>query len=73
MSYKQVSFSKDGKPYNYAEFLCDTDDDINNLPTNENGKCAIGSMAFVVSSSSKYVLSPLNKWVVCNLEIGGDI
>lgn len=73
MSAKQITWGGNGKPFNYAEFLCDTENDIENLPTNEKGKCAIGSRAFVISSNGEYILSPKNKWVINNLKIGGDI
>ena len=52
----QISWSRIGKPYNYAEFLCETDSDVAALPT-QKGKCAVGSKAFVLSSSKTYILN----------------
>ena len=61
----QISWSRIGKPYNYAEFLCETDSDVAALPT-QKGKCAVGSKAFVLSSSKTYILNNNNQWVVYN-------
>ena len=61
----QISWSRIGKPYNYAEFLCETDSDIAVLPI-QKGKCAVGSKAFVLSSSKTYILNNNNQWVVYN-------
>lgn len=64
----QISWSRIGKPYNYAEFLCETDSDVAALPT-QKGKCAVGSKAFVLSSSKTYILNNNNQWVVYKSEI----
>lgn len=71
--FVQVAWSKIGKPYNYAEYLCDSDSDITNLPTNEKGKCAIGSIAMVVDSKNVYVLNAQNEWMLLyNYSSGSD-
>ena len=65
--YKQVTFNSDGKPYNYAEFICDNKSDVQKLPTHDGGKCAIGSRALVTSTKEIYVLSPQNEWVLFSI------
>ena len=67
----QISWSRIGKPYNYAEFLCETDSDVAALPT-QKGKCAVGSKAFVLSSSKTYILNNNNQWVVYNASSDKD-
>lgn len=61
----QISWSRIGKPYNYAEFLCETDSDIAVLPI-QKGKCAIGSKAFVLSTGKTYILNNSNQWIQYN-------
>lgn len=49
---------------NYAEFLCDTESDVGNLPR-EKGKnsCSIGSLATVIESKNVYILGS-NGWIL---------
>lgn len=47
------------KANEYYEFVCDTTEDIANLPTD----CAPGSIAFVVGTSSCYMLNNQETWV----------
>ena len=66
----KIVYGKNGMPYNYSEFICDTDDDIATLPTNVNptktnepcSTCSIGSKAFVIESKFLYMLNNEGKW-----------
>ena len=54
-----------GKPINYSEFLCDSIEDINMLPTNIISSniyntCSIGSIAYV--NGIKYILNNSGVW-----------
>ena len=68
--WTRICYGKQDMPFNYSEFICDTEDDLDSLPTNEKytGKnpmlvsCAIGSEAIVVNSRTKYILNNDNKW-----------
>lgn len=42
-------------------FLCDSDEDIKDLPTGSN--IGIGSRALVIPTGNIYMLSPSKKWV----------
>lgn len=66
--------------FNYSEFLCDTEDDLENLPTNiaegyADGKkiptCAIGSVANVIEGGKVYILSNENEWTYWTTRGGG--
>lgn len=47
---------------NYAEFLCDAESDIENLPgTKGSNGVAVGSLATVIESKNVYILSS-NGW-----------
>lgn len=50
---------------NHHEYMCDTRDDIANLPTmnSQPVHCEFGSTAFVISDSSIWMLNSENKWV----------
>ncbi len=45
-----------------SEFVCDTEDDIKNLPTEKN-KVYPGSTCLVVSTSEIYILNASRQWV----------
>lgn len=55
-------------PFNYSYFVCDTTNDINDLPTNketgENGleTCSIGSKAIIIENRTQYILNGNNEW-----------
>ena len=56
-----------GKPINYSEFLCDSIEDINMLPTNSistniYNTCSIGSIAYV--NGIKYILNNNSIWEI---------
>lgn len=52
--------SANGKvTYNVYEFICDTEDDIENLSKN----CAAGSTAFVIETKDVYMLNSKREWV----------
>ena len=56
-----------GKPINYSEFLCDSIEDINMLPTNSintntYGICSIGSIAYI--NGIKYILNNSGVWEI---------
>lgn len=42
----------------YYEFVCDSKNDIVDLPTN----CAAGSVAFVIEGSTCYMLNNQHEW-----------
>lgn len=51
--------SSDGDiSYGIKEFICDTIEELNNLPS-----CSMGSTAFVISSAEVYMLSGKKEWV----------
>lgn len=60
-------------PYNYAEFICDSENDINNLPTKTSEfACSIGSKALVLETKNVYILNNDNEWVLYgNIESSG--
>lgn len=73
--YNKYITKKEGCPFNYAEFICDTEADIVKLPTDtkmgiqETGNtdddiriCSIGSNALCLDTSDVYILSPLGIW-----------
>ena len=45
-----------------SEFVCDTEDDIKNLPTEKN-KVYPGSTCLVTATSEVYILNASRKWV----------
>lgn len=63
--YSIVSFgtSANGKAYGYAEFLCETEVDLDVLLTG-NGDVAPGSLAHIIASGNEYVLSPQKQWIL---------
>lgn len=48
------------KAYGVAEYVCDTEDDIKDLPTTG---CAPGSAAIIISTGSVYMMDSEGKWV----------
>lgn len=76
MAFKNLSTGRKGYPFDFAEFICDKEDDVASLPThiNKNGYrdtvCA-GSIAFVVDTSTYYMLNTLNDWVKVDIGSGG--
>jgi len=54
------TLSINGKPaYNVYEFVCDTADDVENLPQ----YCAAGSTAFVIATGDLYMMNSEKEWV----------
>lgn len=45
--------------YNVNEYICDTADDIKDLPTG----CSVGSTAFVITTKDVYMLNSSKEWV----------
>ena len=51
--------SNDGDiAYGVKEFACDTPDDLKDLPN-----CAMGSVAFVISTAEVFMLNSKKEWV----------
>lgn len=44
---------------NYVEFVCDTENDISNLPED----CSPGSIAFVIEGAKVYMFNNSKEWV----------
>lgn len=52
--------SMNGKPvYGINEYICDTADDITNLPID----CASGSTAYIIDTGDVYILNGSKEWV----------
>ena len=64
----RIRYGGRDNPFNYSNFVCDTMNDINDLPTNkktgENGleTCSIGSKAIVIENREQYILNGNNEW-----------
>lgn len=71
MAWTTLCYGKQDMPFNYCEFICDSKDDITNLPTNKRASnlgqieftCAIGSKAIIVEDGSTYILNNQNSWI----------
>lgn len=46
--------------YNAADFLCDYESDVANLPTNRGA----GSKAYVIENGNRYILNNQHQWVL---------
>lgn len=55
MAYSTFNYTAN----NYVEFICDTESDIENLPTDNSP----GSTAFVVDTAKVYMLNNQKEWV----------
>lgn len=44
--------------YGVKEFVCDTIDDLNELP-----ECSMGSTAFIIADSEVYMINSSKEWV----------
>lgn len=70
MAWRTLCFGKRDMPFNYCEFICDSKDDISNLPTNKTAAgydgheftCSIGSAALILSDMIEYRLNCENIW-----------
>lgn len=63
MAFKIVKYGAPNYADNYYEFICDSADDIENLPTASKDVCA-GSIAEVLSSTPKqYRMNTEGEWV----------
>ena len=68
----QIGFTREGKPYNYGEYQCDYETDVQNLP--KIGACAVSSRAHVTETSNVYALSNQNTWeLIGNTKSGGSV
>ena len=65
---KDISISDYTSILQRKEYICDTEDDIEDLPKRD--KIAWGSTAKVISSSNIYILNSQNEWVI--LSSGGS-
>lgn len=51
--------SNDGDiAYGIKEFVCDTPEDLKDLPS-----CAMGSVAFIISTAEAYMINSKKEWV----------
>lgn len=50
---------KGEEQYNLKDFVCDTENDIQYLPTD----CLMGSTAFIIATSEAYMLNSKKEWV----------
>lgn len=48
--------------YNYKEYFLDTLDDLDSIDLNVENPCP-GSLAFVISTSTLYILNSKKEWV----------
>ena len=67
---KIVQNGGENLPFNYCEFMIDSEKDIKNLPTNvepteQFNVCSVGSIAYYVENNNiiMYILVPNNKWI----------
>ena len=72
--YTRVVYGKRDTLYNYSEFICDSDSDIENLPTtkSEDG-CSVGSKAFVTETKKKYMLNNKDEWCFLGYAVTGSM
>lgn len=59
----QTGFTHEGKPYNYAEYQCDYEAEVKDLP--KLGVCCASSKAFVTETNNLYALSNQDTWELC--------
>lgn len=65
---RQVKKGRAGGDSNYGEYLADTSEDLNFLPTNKfpgaggMKPCSPGSMAYVTATRKKYILDCAGTW-----------
>lgn len=71
MGIKRIGYGDKYKSPDYSEYICDTEDDLELLPTSEtesivnlvvHPKCSIGSQATVISTHTVYILNTQNVW-----------
>lgn len=75
--YTRICYGKRDMLYNYSEFVCDTVDDIENLPTTrkkgiDKATCSVGSKVLVIETKETYILNNSDVWVLYNGNIGND-
>ena len=86
MSYKITFIDGQANSSGLKKFICQDESDIAKLPrygingvqesdkdTVSNKSCAIGSTAFVCSTSNNYILAPNNTWTKINNTSSGGI
>lgn len=61
--YSVVAFAANGQAYGYLELVCDTADDVDNLPTAKN-EIAVGSKCTCIETGKVYMLSNAREWIV---------
>ena len=71
MGIKRIGYGDKYKALGYSEYICDTESDLDLLPTNKSSKvvdgsvlpkCSAGSRAIVVESKKVYVLNTDGVW-----------
>lgn len=80
MAWTTLCYGKQDMPFNYCEFICDSKDDISDLPTNKHKSnlgqikltCAIGSKATVIEDGSTYILNNQNNWTYYEKDSSGS-
>ena len=60
-------FNQGHEAYGTKHFGCDTESEVPNLPTD----CAMGSTAFVIETSKRYMLNSQGKWIAIAVGSGG--
>lgn len=69
MAYKQLYGGLRNGVYNYKLFVCDTEDDLDLLPTTtqrteDKDVCSAGSEAIVIAGRKRYMLNTEDEWCV---------
>lgn len=65
-------YKQDGEIiYGVKDFIVDTPADIATLPTDLD-KIKVGSQAFVISSSERFMLNSQGAWIKVNLEMSNE-
>lgn len=68
--WTRLCYGKKDKPFNYSEFICDSKEDLIELPTNKSPSnvnknilsCSIGSIALCISEKQFFILNNVNEW-----------
>lgn len=66
--FTRIRYGMKNGIYNYSKFVCDSETDIANLPTNTTSggtyaPCSFGSEAIAIAEGKKFILSNENEWV----------
>lgn len=65
--YTRVCYGKRDMLFNYSEFICDYESDIQNLPTSkkvgtDGVVCSVGSKALILDTKKLYILTNQDEW-----------